>query len=141
MNSTTLSLVLSLGLMMLVVIGFFVFLIVWTTRLQNSHRDALSQVLSLTQSSISEHNRTISRAQSLIAAGDPLAFQQIAAMDNTPVEDSPYVGVSEMDEAAREAAGRGFVFDPLSLEDDVYDAGSIERFLNGDTRSFFGGDT
>jgi len=62
-------------------------------------------------------------------------------MDNTPVEDSPYVGVSEMDEAAREAAGRGFVFDPLSLEDDVYDAGSIERFLNGDTRSFFGGDT
>lgn len=71
----------------------------------------------------------LSNAQNLIAAGDPLAFQQITAVQATAEQgEQP---VSEMQQALEEAKQRGYVYDPFSLEDDVYGPEDIEAFIGG----------
>lgn len=84
-----------------------------------------------TKHSTSEFNRTISRAQSLIAAGDPLSFQQIEAMTQAPVGEQLPQELGEYADALREAETRGFVYNPDDLEDLTYDADSIKDFIEG----------
>lgn len=81
--------------------------------------------------STSEAHRTISRGQSLLAAGDPLSFQQIEAM-NQPVE--PITGTQVLGDAAEalaEAELLGFSYNPDSLEDISYEPDDIRTFLQG----------
>jgi hypothetical protein len=81
---------------------------------------------------ISENTRTISRAQALIAAGDPLAFQTIDATNEQPSEPDEYAQLGELGEALREAEQRGLTYDPYSLEDISYGADDIRKFAEGD---------
>ena len=83
---------------------------------------------------ISELSRTVNRGQALIAAGDPLSFQQIDAT-NEPIaktEPDEYSQLGELGEALREADARGFTYDPYSLEDVTYGADEIRKFAEGD---------
>ena len=79
--------------------------------------------------STSQLVEALTNAQNLIAAGDPLAFQQITAVQ-APVEQGEQP-VSEMAQALEEAKQRGYVYDPFSLEDDVYGPEEIQAFLDG----------
>lgn len=74
----------------------------------------------------------ISKSLSLIAAGDPLAYQQIQAME-TPVgeSDDSTDYASDAHAALLEAQQMGFSYDPFSLEDIVYDANEINTFIQG----------
>lgn len=59
-----------------------------------------------------------------------MTFQSIQAMNpsSTPESDD-YVGMSEMEEALREAERTGYVFDPDNLEGVEYDPDSIRDLL------------
>lgn len=80
--------------------------------------------------STSQLVEALTNAQNLIAAGDPLAFQQIHAA-TAPVEESDAQPLGELAEALEEAKLRGFTYDPFSLEDDTYGAEEIEAFISG----------
>lgn len=82
---------------------------------------------------ISKLSRTVNRGQALIAAGDPLSFQQIDATDaSLVIEPDEYSQYGELGEALKEAQQRGFAYDPFSLEDVTYGADEIRQFAEGD---------
>lgn len=62
-----------------------------------------------------------------------MTYQAIQAMNSISLEPAEYVGMSELDEALREAEQRKTpYFDPNDIDGEPYDVAAIRSFLRTD---------
>jgi conjugal transfer/entry exclusion protein len=103
----------------------------------------LRQNQELNQQMLTSQTELMSKMIGILAVKDPLAFQQIQAMEQTlsPEYDEDSVSMSEIDLALREAQQTGRpVYDGESLDGGTYDTDNIASFwLESDGSAFTGG--
>jgi hypothetical protein len=136
MNSLNLSIILSIGFLLLFLICMFI----WVMMLQHQ----MMQRMSIMDKNYSRSQlRTVTlldKTISLLASADPLAFQQVQSLSpwSNPDEPEKTVGYTDIDEALRYAEEFGGVYD--GEEDEFYDADRIRReFFEPDERPRFDG--
>lgn len=138
MDSTILSLTLCVVFMMLFLFGGMIFM--WWMLQKNSEnqKELIRESLSLMMQTQTHQSLLLDKSIGVIASADPLAYQAIQAMNSTSPQglNEEYVGMSEMDEALREAERNGYVANPDDIEGITYDADSIRNLLDQSSGGF-----
>lgn len=127
MNATILSLTISVVFLMLLSLcgGIFFLRMIQTLDRMVTKNQMESRELIQSQSQI------LSKAITFLSVKDPLAFQQVEAMQETSSPEPDVISMDDVSVALREAEARGgFYFDPDSLEDD-------EAYVTDEIREYF----